>query len=209
MAEFLFLKTIKQNKKTYAEIIKNPKQSFDQPIFGCIKNEISQLQGKNKITFCVVIDGDSYQVIPGKITYFFANTDVKITFIDKPKVIIPQHFIMQWYSIEDIITKVKSISALAEINGINEHSLCSLFIEIDAILSSAKDSSAEINLYNDTNIPQELLEDLYKKRCIKILEENLEDDIAVSQLPFLYEIREKLAAEIEKIDAAITKINEI
>ena len=193
MEEFSFLHSIKQYKKTYAELLRLPKIIFEQPIFGWTIVEKSKIP----IKYAINIDDENYEIIPSVgLSYFFANNNVKITFPDKSKTMQP--FILKWCGINDIITKIKSIPNIHEI-GINENSLCSLFIEISG--------AQGINLYNDTNIPQEILHDIEKKRCMQILQNNTNEEIAISQLPWLYEIKEKLESEIVKIDNIISKFN--
>ena len=191
MEEFNFLKSIKQYKKTYAELARCPKHLFDQPALAWISS--------GKLKYNISIDSEDYTMHNNNnLSYFFANNNVKITFLEKPKNIVPT-FILKWCNISDVINSIKIMPSIVNI-GLNEQSLCSLFIEI-----SGQDLSV-INLYNDTNVPQDIIFEIEKKQAMKILQENLDAEIAVSQLPWLHEIRERLHTELIKIDAIISKL---
>jgi|688.fasta_scaffold266305_2 hypothetical protein len=185
MNEFDFLQSLKQYKKTYAEVIRAPKVIFEQPVFAWIQ------KGRYNIS----IDNENYDNNDNS-SYFFANNNVKISYTDKQKPNAQNALLLQWVNIADINTTLLNLARLHEI-GINENSFCSLFIELS--------KKSDISLYNDTNVPQEIILEIEKKRCMQILKESLNAEIAVSQLPYLYEIRMRLYNEIEKIDAILAK----
>ena len=194
MANFSFLSNnkIKTYKKTYMEYIKTPRTTFDQPIFGYIT-----ILGKVPFKYDICIDNEKYINSPYSFnSHFFANVEVKIQFHEKAK--IANVFTMYWYTLEDIVGYLLSLSILMDVNS---NSLYSLFIELDNI--------PEASIYTDTIIPDILLENIEKNKCMKILEENNEDEIAFSQLPFLYDIKIELTNELAKINDRIDRIHEL
>jgi hypothetical protein len=190
---FSFMQNIKQYRKTYAEIIKSPKTTFEQPIFGQIIHRV-------KLRYNIGIDSEIYpQPEINEPAHFFSNNDIKIEFLEKVKAPSTTIFTLQWCTVTDIVSYL--IKSEVAVQNANPASLYSLFIEVNEI-----NNHQEALLYNDTVIPIDLIENIEKNVCMQVLQDESTGEINRTHLPFLYSIRSELLAELEKIESHIISL---